>query len=387
MKISIFLESFQPEYWGGRETRWHHLIDGLSPHAELTVFADFSRCPKEIAFPNPRLNFVDIGPLPAMYNASGTRSIKHALIFTLRSFKLLSKNVDVILTDQTPLISLPVIRLISLVSRSKLSVTWHEVWGFQTWLKYSKVSGLIGVFVQTIGILASKNIVVPSPRVRKDLESKTISKSSTVIPNGMNQHNLSLRPKMRFHSDGPVKLLYVGRLIKHKNCDFLIEVMNNAVQRGRNWKLTVIGQGPMQNQLHELAQGYSLSGQIEFKSNLSQEELSLEYSSSDLFIFPSQREGFGISVAEAISHGLPVIVYDVPENASVALVENKSYGSILSNLDPSVWVAEIVEILHRKNARSNVGERSFLDWGIVSKIYMEFLNGIAEDDRDRRSEK
>ncbi len=387
MKISILLESFQPEYWGGRETRWHYLIDELSHHADLTVFADFSRCPKEIAFPNPIVNFVDIGPLPAMYNATGTRSIKHALIFTLRSFKLLSRNVDVILTDQTPLISLPVLRLISLASRSQLSITWHEVWGIQTWLKYSKVSGLIGAFIQTIGIMASKNIVVPSLRVKQDLQSKAISKAATVIPNGLNQDKSWNKTKRELSLNNSVKLLYVGRLIKHKNCDFLISIMNYANRVGKNWHLTIVGQGPMHSELRDLVEKYSLFDQIEFKANISQEELSVEYSSSDVFVFPSQREGFGISVAEAISYCLPVIVYDVPENASVALVENKSYGSILSNLDPSVWVDEIVEILHRKNARSNVGERNFLDWGIVSKIYMEFLNGIAENDRDRRSEK
>ena len=379
MKISIFLESFQPEYWGGRETRWHHLIDGLSHHAELTVFADFSRCPKEIAFPNPRLNFVDIGPLPAMYNASGTRSIKHALIFTLRSFKLLSKNVDVILTDQTPLISLPVIRLISLVSRSKLSVTWHEVWGFQTWLKYSKVSGLIGVFVQTIGILASKNIVVPSQRVRQDLQSKAISKAATVIPNGLNQDKSWNKTKRELSLNNSVKLLYVGRLIKHKNCDFLISIMNYANRVGKNWHLTIVGQGPMHSELRALVEKYSLFDQIEFKANISQEELSIEYSSSDVFVFPSQREGFGISVAEAISHYLPVIVYDVPENASVALLDGLDSCAKVSNLDEIVWIEEITKLLNRNIHKGDLVGKDFLEWGAVCQEYFDFLNAIHID--------
>ncbi len=380
MKISILLESFQPEYWGGRETRWHYLIDELSHHADLTVFADFSRCPKEIAFPNPLVNFVDIGPLPAMYNATGTRSIKHALIFTLRSFKLLSRNVDVILTDQTPLISLPVLRLISLAARSQVSITWHEVWGVQTWLKYSKVSGLIGIFIQTIGIMASKNIVVPSLRVKQDLQSKAISKATTVIPNGLNQNHSLKITRTESSLNNSVKLLYVGRLIKHKNCDFLIDIMNYANRVGKNWHLTIVGQGPMQNELYRLVEKYSLLNHIEIKSNLSQEELLIEYSSSDLFVFPSQREGFGISVAEAISHSLPVIVYDVPENASVALVDKTSHSSKLTKLDAAEWVEEITELLCGKIVRSEFDQGIFLDWAEVGTIYIEFLNGILKND-------
>jgi len=386
LKISILLESFQPEYWGGRETRWHYLIDELSHLADLTVFADFSRCPKEIAFPNPLVNFVDIGPLPAMYNARGTRSIKHALIFTLRSFKLLSRNVDVILTDQTPLISLPVLRLISLASRSQLSITWHEVWGVQTWLKYSKVSGLIGVFIQTIGIMASKNIVVPSLRVKQDLQSKALSKSAIVIPNGLSQNYSLKTTKTESSLNDSVKLLFVGRLIKHKNCDFLIDIMNYANRVGKNWHLTIVGQGPMQNQLHALVEKYSLLNHIEFKSNLSQEELSIEYSSSDLFVFPSQREGFGISVAEAISHNLPVIVYDIPENASIALLERMSNSSKMSNLNNVVWVEEISKLLGPRIVQSDLEQRNFLTWSKVSKDYFEFLNSVVKNDRPQNSQ-
>ena len=134
----------------------------------------------------------------------------------------------------------------------------------------------------------------------------------------------------------------------------------------------------MQNLLYELAERYSLLDRIDFKSNLSKEELSYEYSSSDVFVFPSQREGFGISVSEAISHNLPVILYDVPENASITLLEGMERSSKLPNLDTDVWVEEITRLLVSKIDAVELNQTSFMNWANVSKMYMDFLSSVLK---------
>jgi glycosyltransferase involved in cell wall biosynthesis len=380
VRISILLESFQPEYWGGRETRWKNIIQEISKHHPLTVFGDFTRCYPEVAFPNVKARFINIGPLPKMYSANGNRSLRHALIYTFKSLKLLKFRADVILTDQTPLITIPILRIISSLSKSQLSITWHEVWSLKTWFRYSKFLGILGFFLQGVAILFSKNIVVPSGQVSLDLSSNLFSRESKVIPNGVRVFDQTSEKQTVRENEGQFRLLYVGRLIKHKNCDFLIETMRFALQKNKNWHLTIIGDGPLKSQLFESVRLYELHQYIEFQSNLPEEELIKEYARSDVFFFPSQREGFGISVAEAISVGLPVVLYDVKENAATALITGKDVGIKVEQLEVEEWVRSIEEALPLKStdkSRSG-GELDTRTWKSISddlSIYLHSLRG------------
>ena len=373
MKISILLESFQPEYFGGRETRWRNLIDQLSKSNQLCILADFQRCKPEVAFPNVNATFVNIGPLPQMYALNGNRSLWHAVIYTLRSFKLLKIRSDFILTDQTPLISIPVLRFISMIKRSNLSITWHEIWSFRTWLRYSKILGIPGIILQSLGLILSKNIIVPSKQVALDLSSGLISRESKVIPNGV--RGLEIFPTISINTSRfeNVRLLYVGRLIKHKNCDFLIEVMKCAIKLDKKWTLTIVGQGPMRNELIELSSLNKLDPYIKFRSDISDGELSSEYLSSDVFVFPSQREGFGISVAEALSVNLPVVLLDVPENASTALITSRTIGIKIQHLRVEDWIQAIEASLDDKHGKVNSAQQQFLSWESVSEEFSHFL--------------
>jgi glycosyltransferase involved in cell wall biosynthesis len=221
MKISILLEAFQPEYWGGRETRWLKIINELSKNHEVTIFGDFSRTRPEVAFPNMQLRAVNIGPLPEMYNPGGSRSIKHAFMYTFQARKVVGIEADILLTDQTPLISMPLVRIYALLNRSKFSVVWHELWDLSTWRSYSKKLALLGIAVQSIAIMFSDNIVVPSERVYSEFKSRLKRKKVTVIKNGFDLMLMSSELSViRTRGQASVKLLYVGRLISHKNCYF-----------------------------------------------------------------------------------------------------------------------------------------------------------------------
>jgi len=376
MKIAIFLESFQPEYWGGRETRWKNLIEFFSESNELVIYGDFSRFSSDVAFHGVRAKFIDIGPLPQMYSAKGNRSLKHAALYTFKAHKVLFSRADILLTDQTPLISIPVFRLFACVSRTQLSITWHEVWSAQTWLRYSRFLGIFGVVLQEIAVLFSKNIVVPSAEVAADLQKRLFSRKATVIANGVNP-SLPLRKENRRQQEDPsIYLLFVGRLIKHKNCDFLIEIMDRARSLGKNWKMTIIGIGPMEYNLRKSVTDKNLAKYISFKSNVPKIELMEEYSTSDVFVFPSQREGYGISVAEAISQDLPVIVYNCPENASTSLVQSKVTGLKVEELEVTIWIAAIEELLHNQERNQLQNQTEIATWESIGIKYTDFLNTL-----------
>jgi glycosyltransferase involved in cell wall biosynthesis len=353
VKISLLLESFQPEYWGGRETRWKNLVNGLSAKTDLTIFADFTRVKHEVAFPGVSATFVNIGPLPPMYAPNGNRSLKHAILFTFRGLNLIRYKTDVILTDQTPLISIPILRLVSIWSHSQLFVTWHEVWSFQTWLKYSKFLGLFGLFLQTIAIAASRNIIVPSTQVSQDFKKRLIPRKTQVITNGVRIFP-EVESAINRNAGDSVSLLYVGRLIKHKHPEFLIEIMRDARELSLPWNLTIVGNGTELGSLKVSVENFGLTKNVNFKNNISESELHLEYRNSDVFVFPSEREGYGISVAEAISNSLPILLYDVDENAATHLLEDNVRGVKLKYLNTEDWIAAVQQlIINRRDDSKN----------------------------------
>ena len=377
MKISIFLEAFEPEFWGGRETRWSRLIPEIAKAHEITIFGDFSSTKPTIAFPNVDCSFVNIGPLPNMYSSKGVRSLRHAFAYTWQCRSLLHHKADIILTDQTPLIAVPILRAIAFLLKSDFSVTWHEIWSLETWNKYSKKTGFIGVVLQTVALISSKNIVLPSESVFMDLQKKIFSKHAIVIPKGIDESVRTIAECGVATKSDTVKLLYVGRLIKHKNCDFLLQIMLLSVAEGKKWHLTIVGAGPMAIELASSVRRLNLSHWVTLKSNLSKVELANHYGTSDVFVFPSEREGFGISVSEALSNNLPAIVYNVPENAATKMISSDLLGRKINSLDPRSWMSAIDEILERDTeVKIGVFISGLLSWKIVGSQYLEFLNSI-----------
>ena len=105
----------------------------------------------------------------------------------------------------------------------------------------------------------------------------------------------------------PDYFLYVGRFAPEKNLPFLLR----AYARYRltfpdGWRLVMVGDGPLREELHQIAQAEGLTDVIwaGFKQST---ELPLYYAFASCFILPSVLEPWGLVVNEAMASGLPVL--------------------------------------------------------------------------------
>ena len=349
MKISIVLESFQPEYWGGRETRWNRLIPHIANENELTIYGDFSRVSSETAFPNAKFTSVNIGPLPWMYHKNGRRSVIHGILFTFRVLTRVKAPCEVLLVDQTPLFSIPFFRILAYIKKFRLVVVWHEIWDLATWIRYSKLMAIFGHILQLIALKFSYFVILPSERVLKEFIKRSSSLRVMVIPNGVDTQSKKGDLTSLATNDTNLRLLYVGRLIKHKNCEFLLRVMSTAQELGKKWKLTMVGSGPdysiLMNKIRELR----LIDSVKILTDVENERLDSLFHYSDIFVFPSEREGFGISVAEALSNDLPVLLYGHNSNAATDLLVHPVLGKSISSLSVEEWISGIEEYCMSKD--------------------------------------
>ena len=102
--------------------------------------------------------------------------------------------------------------------------------------------------------------------------------------------------------------LFLGGLKARKNVDLLLGVWPRVLTLVPGAVLLIVGTGPLERALREKAADLSLSGSVIFCGRVAEEDKVRYYRLADLFVSPSALEGFGFSVAEAMSCGLPVLV-------------------------------------------------------------------------------
>lgn len=189
-----------------------------------------------------------------------------------------------------------------------------------------------------------------------------------VIPNGFDFEEL-LGHKWKKRSAQVKNILYVGRIVEHKNVDKLIKAL---VYLDKDVRLTIIGKGPKSDEIKYLIEKLKVKNRIKWISHIPREKLLQEYSKADLFVLPSTYEAFGLVVGEAVLVGCPVIVAN--SQALKQFVDNKiAYG-----IDPPITNKKIHKAIVsiRLISPRNRAMKYLKDWDevvdmLTKKVYGE----------------
>jgi poly(glycerol-phosphate) alpha-glucosyltransferase len=106
------------------------------------------------------------------------------------------------------------------------------------------------------------------------------------------------------------KIINVARYSETKRLDHLIRAFDKIKDRFPDAELHLYGSGEtIKAKLKDLCEQLNLSDRVFFRGYLY--DLEPEYDSADLFVLSSSYEGFALVLLEAISHGLPIVAYDI----------------------------------------------------------------------------
>ena len=111
-------------------------------------------------------------------------------------------------------------------------------------------------------------------------------------------------------ADGPVRFVFLGRLVPYKSADLALHAFSRAWQEQPGIRLEIIGDGPERASLEQLAADLGVADVVDFRGWLTKPEVSERLRQSDVFLYPSLREPGGTVVLEAMATGLPSIVAD-----------------------------------------------------------------------------
>ena len=111
-------------------------------------------------------------------------------------------------------------------------------------------------------------------------------------------------------SDGPPILLAVGSIIPRKAFGLLVEALGGL--QHLDWRLRLVGAShrspPTAAALVEQIAACGLERRVDLLGELSGEDLEAAFATSDVFVSPALFEGYGMALAEAMAHGLPIVM-------------------------------------------------------------------------------
>jgi glycosyltransferase involved in cell wall biosynthesis len=246
------------------------------------------------------------------------------------------------------------------------------------------------IFLKSIIFLSAKTsdgIIAISEKVKKDLIKfyRIPSQDIRVIYHAADADMFFRREenevkKIRIKYRLPERfVLYIASSLPHKNHVRLIQAFEELKSKVSGIKLVLAGTTTntgnktiiQEIQKRQLQEDVICLGWIPF------EDVPLLYCASEVFVFPSLHEGFGLPVLEAMGCGIPVVCSNIEPLAEIA-------GNAAVFIDPYAYteIADgILSIIHNKELRNNLIEKGFakaseFSWENTARKTLSFMTSL-----------
>jgi len=203
-------------------------------------------------------------------------------------------------------------------------------------------------------IASSPNMVEHSPFLSE------VSHKCRVVPFGIDVEKFAATPaverraaELREGHDRPI-VLFVGRLIYYKGAEVLVRAMAKV-----NADLVMIGSGPLERGLRELAAEMKVADRTTFLGGQPLDELVAWYHAADVFCLPSiaRSEAFGLVQLEAHAAGTPVISTDLTTGVPFAN-QHEETGLVVRPDDPRALAEALRALVDDESLRERYGARA-----------------------------
>lgn len=172
------------------------------------------------------------------------------------------------------------------------------------------------------------------------------------VPNGVDTQKFFKAAKKERKNDSNV--IYIGRLDKYKGVNYLLNGFKELLSRTDNVRLTIVGSGPDETHLKNMAKDLGILDYVIFKGR--QEDVLSEFYSADIFVLPSLSEGMSNVLLEAMSCGLPVVATLVGGNSD--LIKDRYNGILIPPRDSIRLSGALLELLEDEELRERLGKEA-----------------------------
>ncbi len=257
--------------------------------------------------------------------------------------------------------------------------TYHT--HFPSYAKYYKIKALETFSWGFLRKLYNEceRVYVPSEPIRKELRMHGFA-TTDFLPHGVDTatFNPAHRSEAWRHDlglDGTTVLLFAGRLVWEKDLRTLAEAYRIITARRDDARFVLAGDGPVRSELEQLMPGALFLGQ------LSGDDLSRAYASSDVFVFPSTTETFGNVTLEAMASGIPPVC--AREGGAWGFVRSGTTGLLAEPRDGADLARQVEYLLDRPERRRAMGNAALAfaqeqSWDrIVDRLLASYSEVVA----------
>ena len=161
------------------------------------------------------------------------------------------------------------------------------------------------------------------------------------------------RVRKQYHLGTSPVCLYVGRLSPHKGIHLLLQSYQLAKKKIPNLKLLIVGDGRYRKELEALVRTLQMGDRVLFTGNV--QDVSKPLAAMDIFVLPATwREGFGLSIAEAMTCEKPVIVTNIW--ALNTLIQDRVNGVLVEPKNVEHLAEAIHYMLSHPEFRKKIGK-------------------------------
>ncbi|MBT9150323.1 MAG: D-inositol 3-phosphate glycosyltransferase [candidate division WS2 bacterium] len=224
----------------------------------------------------------------------------------------------------------------------------------------------------------SKDIVVEKLGIPKEHIS--------VIPNGFAprlfkqiDQNIT-REKLGLPQDKKI-ILNVGNPYPVKGHKYLIEAISNIIKEYDNILCIIVGDGSIKESLKKQTKRLNIEKYVTFVGARPHDEIPLWMNASDLFVFPSLRESFGVVQIEAMACGVPVVA--TRNGGSEEIITSEDYGLLCEPANPKDLEEKILIALEKDWDREKI--RKYAEqftWDDVAKETLKVYRMVLVNAKD-----
>ncbi len=203
--------------------------------------------------------------------------------------------------------------------RIPLVHTYHTI--YEDYTHYLKIPGnekLKGVIRSMSCVCCdhADEVIVPTDKVKSLLLSYGVQRPILVQPTGIQlskfgmadwKEVIKLKEKYQIESKHHV-LVSIGRLSREKNLQEIIGFMSRLKEFDPLVRLLIVGDGPERGNLEELVREKKLTSYVFFTGEADWKEIQNYYAAGDVFTCASTSETQGLTYAEALACGKPILV-------------------------------------------------------------------------------
>ena len=257
----------------------------------------------------------------------------------------------------------------------------HHVHREQWPVVYDRVRSRIGWWIESVlapRLYRDCTYVAVSERTREELGGLGVGAGRVhVIHNG-----IEAAPGLDVERSGHPHIAVVGRLVPHKRVEHVLRAGAILRRRHPGLRISVVGDGWWSPRLQHVARTLGVTDMVDFLGFVDEKTKHRVYASAWLLALPSLKEGWGIVVMEAATHGVPAVAYRDAGGVRESIQHGRT--GVLVDGDVLDYAQALDDLLsdparvHVMGATAQRRAEEFT-WAATAKAFAAVLSDVAGD--------